>query len=266
MCSISLALGGLGAVGQVASYSSQASYAAQAESTRLANQEIAKIERRKAGQYKNTIFRQDIEYAEDILDFQQAEFSRQEDFVEQSRTAINENYINQLGTLMVRAVEEDIATTLLGEDAVRQGRRQRAAGQVAAGERGVSGNTVDMLLGDVERQVGEAQQSYERNYQAINRQLQLEALGLKAKADTQLNNIPIQTFSPIKPPSPPSPTPQVQPTAPVPQPSVLGTIGSAVGEVATGYQNHYANRGQRMPSGLSNVLLLKDGPSIGGTG
>lgn len=262
MCSISLAIAGVSAFGSLASYSDQAKYAAEAQGVQQAQQWLADRHRRRVEDYNNTIYGQDIQYANELLDWQKGEFARQQEFVAKAQEGITLDYINQLGTMMLRMTEEAIATQLMGEDAVRQGRRQRAAAQVAAGERGVSGNTVDSLLGDVARQVGEAEYSFERNNRAVQRQLMLEAVGLKARADAALNNIPISTFSPITPPRPPAPTSPVAPQAPVPQPSPVAAIGNAVGSIGQGYVNHYANRGQAMPNSIMDTLTLKPGTPI----
>jgi len=264
MCSISLAIAGVSAAGSLASYSAEAEYAADAETARLQQQANAKYYWRQVETFNNEIYRQDIEYAEDLLDYQREEFAAQRQWFDQSGDLIRRDYVNQLGTLLTRAVEETIAAQLLGEDAIRQGRRERATAAAQAGERGVSGNTVDMLLGDVRRQEGEALTSIDRNRAAISRQMQLEALGLKARADTAINQLPLSTFQPITPPKPPAPTSPVSPTAPVPQPSPIGAIGNAVGAIGQGYMGYYANRGQRMPSSLTNTLLLRPGPSSGG--
>lgn len=229
MCSVGLALGGAMAFGQLASYSEEAEYAAEAETARLQRQANAKYYRRQVESYNNETYRQDIEYANELLDYQRSEFERQQGYVDDAVESIQNDYIVQIATLLRRGVEESIATRLQGEEAVQTGRRASAQAAVQLGE----GNTARMLLGDVERQVGEALTSFDRNRVATENQMRLEALGLKARADTAINQIPIQTFQPITPPKPPAPTSPVNPTAPTPQPSPLQAViraGTAFGQ------------------------------------
>jgi hypothetical protein len=262
MCDVSLAIAGVSAFGTLASYSGQAEQAAQAETVRRAQQLYADHYRRQVETHNHAIYKQDIEYARDLLSYQANEFERQEEWFERSVGLIRKDYLNQLSPLLLRSVEESIATQLLGEDAVRAGRRERASAAALMGERGVAGNTVDMLLGDIERQVGEALTSYDRNRVATERQLQLEALGLKARADTAINQLPLQVFQPITPPRPPAPASPIQPTAPVAQPSPMAAVGRAIGQVAGGYSDYYSLRGEAMPRSIVDTLLLRPGTPL----
>lgn len=253
---------GLNVAGGLAAHSRQAEHAADAETIRRQNQLDAEIYRRRVEQYNNETYAQDISYANELLDYQRGEFDRQREMVGEATESIQQDYIRQLGTMLLRGVQESVAAQLFGEDTVRAGRRQTATGRAIAANRGVTGNTVDALLGNVDRQVGEGLTSIERNRVVLQRQLQLEALGLKARADTAISQIPIQTFQPITPPRAPAPTSPVHPSAPVPQPSRWGAIADAVGTVTQGYQNHYQWQGQRLPSSFWDTLRLRPGPTI----
>ena len=265
MCVASLSIPAVVATARVgtaiAGHVSERRHAAAAERVRRQQDAQARYHRREIEQFNNQIYQQDIDYAGDLLNFQRTQFNLQRDVFDDTVEAIQTDYVNQLGTLLTRAVEESIALQLFGQDAVRQGRRARASAEVAAAGRGVSGNTVDTLLGDVERQVGEALTSGDRTRAALNRQLQLEALGLKARADTAINQIPITTFQPITPPRPPAPTSPIAPTAPIPGPNPFATAGQVVTAIGQGYQDTYRNRGQTMPSSLRDTLRLRPGPA-----
>ncbi|NBG94502.1 hypothetical protein GTQ45_01990 [Pyruvatibacter mobilis] len=219
------------------SWSEQAEYAAEAETYRQAQAYLADRHRRRIEEYNNEVYAQDIQYANDILAYQRDEFQRQAEWFDESVGLIKKDYVNQLGTLLLRATEEAIAAQLYGEEAIRQGRSEAATAQVAAAERGIAGITARMLVNDTDRQVGEALTSIDRNRQAISRQLSLEALGLKARADSAINQLPLQTFQPIAPPTRAAPTSPVMPTAPVPQPSRGQLIGDVLGAGISGYRS-----------------------------
>ena len=64
-------------------------------------------------------------------------------------------------------------------------RGAQAAGAVRASER--SGLTIDLLLGDVERQEGEAKSLLEQTMESATQQYRRNTLGLKAKRDNRFN-------------------------------------------------------------------------------
>ena len=242
MCSPTLAITAVSMASTAASWSAGAEHAAESETYRRAQQYLADRHRRRVEQYNNDIYAQDIQYANSLLAVQRNEFERQGEWFDESVGLIQTDYFNQLGTMLLRATEEAIAVQLFGQDTIRQGREARATAMVESAARGVSGVTARMLTNDVERQVGEALTSADRNRQAVGRQLSLEALGLKARADTAINQLPLQSFQPIAPPTPAAPTSPVMPTQPVPQPSRGQLLGRLVGQGLTGYRDHKRNR------------------------
>jgi len=239
MCDpISLALTGTQIIGSISAYQGQKQ---AAEDQNRYNAQVTDLQNQYRNQllhYNNEVFRAELDYFGEMLDYQQAEFDRQREYVEASQDAINRNYFNQLATLLTRQVEEAMATAFGIETIERQARRERATARAAAGERGVEGNSVEAILNDVSRQQGEAVYMMRLNQQAMDRQLMLEAMGLKAQADSALNNIPIRTFQPIAPPTAPAPVAPVNPAPVVRGPSLGSLIGSIGGDVVGGINQH----------------------------
>lgn len=242
MCAIAMAA--VAAVTSVASAVSQ--YQGQKAAAKAQNQYASAVEaqqdiyRRQMMQYNNEVYAKEIDYHGQTLDYQQKEFQRQADFVKASQEAINKDYFNKLAVVLQRQVEEAMATAFGIENIDRQARRDRATAEVAAGERGVEGNSVEAILNDVSRQQGEAVAMMKLNQEAVSRQLMLEAMGLKASADTALNNIPITVFQPITPPAPPAPESPVNPQPRVVRPSPMQLVTGVVGGVMNGV-NSYVN-------------------------
>jgi len=243
---------------QVAGHMGEVSAAEDQNAATAAAFEASERFRQKMDRYNNQIFKQDIGYFNDLLDYQQQEFGRQAVAYDKAKTAIGDDYISQVGQLLTRMTEEYVATNLLGESAVREGRRARAAGQVASAEMGVQGNSIDSLLNDVRRQVGETMTGAQRQQRSVMRQLQNEALGLSARADSEIASIPLQSFQPLTPARAPAPS---QPgTAPAMNPGP--SIGKLVGGIGGSYTDFYRNRNMAMPKSLVDTFLLKPGPLL----
>lgn len=72
----------------------------------------------------------------------------------------------------------------------RQAREADALARVSSGEAGVSGSSVDALLGSIERDRLEADTATQRNLSDSVQQLELEKRGAKARAETRINAVP----------------------------------------------------------------------------
>jgi hypothetical protein len=79
-------------------------------------------------------------------------------------------------------------TVMRGEDARRRGTAARAS--ISARDRGVEGNSVDAILGDVMRQEGEAVNVMAMNRSASIRALNQQAVAVDAQGDQQLASCP----------------------------------------------------------------------------
>jgi len=228
----------ISAVSAISSYRGQRQAAADQNAYNAAVEAQQRVYQRQLMQYNNEAYAREIDYYGDLLDYQQQEFQRQADFVMASQEAINKDYFNKFSTLLTRQVEEAMATAFGIETAERQARWERATARAAAAERGVEGNSVEAILNDVSRQQGEAVAMMRLNQEAVSRQLMLEAMGLKAAADTALNNIPVNVFQPITPPTPPAPESPVTPAPVVRGPSGMSLIGNLAGSVIGGVNNY----------------------------
>lgn len=197
-------------------------------------------------QYQNVVYQSEVKYGYEVLDWQKSEFGRQAKQIEKATENIQKNLFNNYAQILQRQVEEAIATAFDIETVERQSRKMRASAQAAADSKGVEGTSIEQIIGDVSRQAGDAVTILEMNRSATMRQLNLEAMGLKASADQALYNIPIQTWGPTAPLNPPQPVSPVQPMAPVSQPSRGAMLVGVVGGVLQGMQNYASWSGQTM--------------------
>jgi hypothetical protein len=206
-------------------------------------------------QWGNEVYRQEIQYGNDLLDYQKHEFGRQEKMIERATGSLQQNYFNKVGTLLTRQVEEAISSAFQIDTTQRQGRSERAKATVGAAERGVEGVSVDQIIGDISRAEGSAVQVLEMNAEAVQRQLNLERKGLKAEFDSAVGNMDVRTFQPFQIPAAPAPPGPVTPGAPLRQPTppqqVNGPSAASLGVgiangLLGGLQNYSSWSGTRM--------------------
>lgn len=191
----------------------QRAYAMQVETV----QTQYRLEQHKHG---NETYRQDIQYGNDLLAYQKSEFTRQEAHLTRATESIQKNYFVKVGTILTRMVEENISSALQVDGVQKTGRSERAKETVKASERGVEGTSVDQIINDISRQEGNAVHVMEMNRSAVQRQLMLEALGLKSQADAAVGNLEVRTFQPQPIPQAPAPPGPVTPAAPMQQPAM----------------------------------------------
>lgn len=84
--------------------------------------------------------------------------------------------------------QEAVAQTIMGAD--RQARQADALARVSAGEAGVTGASVDALLGSIERDRLEFENASKRNLSNTIDQLQREKDAAKAHADNRIKGVP----------------------------------------------------------------------------
>ncbi|MFD2677661.1 virion core protein, T7 gp14 family [Camelimonas lactis] len=235
MCSLagaaSLLSTGLSVAGSVISYNDQKKQAYNQWLSNVQQELHAEKYRGQLLEYQNTTYKQDIEHGFNVLDYQKNEFDRQAKTIDRATESIDKGRFNQYGQLLLRQVQEHVATTLGMDDVRRQGRKMAASGEAAAASRGVEGVTVDQIIGDVARQEGEAVTVLEMNNTGVQHQLNMEMQGVKATADQRIFDIPMATYAPsavTRQPAPVSPTaPAVQP--PMPSGSALvANVGSSL--------------------------------------
>lgn len=220
--------------------------------------EVYRLNVEYAGQikdYNERVYQQELKYRGELVRLQDIDRAKQTEFVTKSTEAIRQDYLSQYSVLMQRGVEEAISSALQTQDLTRETRRQQARAEVLAGERGISGNSVSLQVRDLDRALGEAQQVVKMNEEATNRQISLEAMGLKARADQAINNIPIRTFAPIPEVAPPAPLSPVNPAPRVSGPSAL-SLGANLASSALGGVERYASwSGQSVKSVLNNFKI-----------
>lgn len=198
--------------------------------------------------YQNVVYQQEVDHGHKMLDYQESEFGRQAEFRKNAQASIEKNLFAQYATLLQRMVEENMAASLNGTGVQRDAQALRAKAQAAADSRGIEGSSVEQIINDVSRQEGENLTVMELNRSATQRQLNLEAMGLKASADQQLYNLPLQTFQPNAPLNPPQPVSPVTPAAPVAGPNRAAMVTNVVGSVVQGMSNYASWSGQTMKS------------------
>lgn len=194
--------------------------------------------------YQNRVYAEDIRFASESLGYQTEEFSRQMEWTGKAQEAVTRNRDAEAFTLMVRGIEETIATTFQAQGVSRQGQALR--GRIRAQERGVEGNSVDGLLNDVSRQEGEAQTVLEMNRDVVGRQLFREALAGDARADNEMSQIAssVRTYAPNAPIRAPSPVNPLSPQAPVAMPSSGALVGNLAGSLTNAFSTYSTLSGQ----------------------
>jgi hypothetical protein len=239
--------------GAVASYTQQQSAMKQQKSYN------AKVEgqqldyRTQVMQYQNEVWDQDISYANDMLSWSEQEWNRQERYAARAMQAIEKNTIAATGQLLLRQVEEDMATILQGQDQRRNGQVARASIANKAGDRGVDGNSVDAIINDVSRQEGEVLNVMAMNRAASTRAINRQVVEADAQGDQQLSSIQLKTYAPsvqIRSPAPVSP---VNPAAPVAAPNVGQLVTGLSGAVTGGIANYSAMSGQTQADTYSQM-------------
>ena len=202
-------------------------------------------------QYQNVVYQQEVDYGYKLHEYKQGEFDRQKTTIANAVKSVEQNLFAQYATLLQRAVEENTAAGIDSFNYARSATATRAKARATADARGTEGSSIDQLINDVSRQDAEAQNIVKMNRSATQRQLNLEALGLKASADQQIYNLPIQTYSPAAPLNPPQPVSPVQPASPVASPSRGAMIANVVGGVVQGMSNYATWSGQTMKQAFS---------------
>jgi len=123
---------------------------------------------------------------------QQAEMQQQA----QATASVQERqrYLAEVSAMRTQQQQEMVARAQRIQEASKRGMEARARARVAAGESGVSGLSVDALMGDLTRQ--EAQYTFSEQQQAemtdVNRQIQLQESGIGFNRNMLRINRPIE--------------------------------------------------------------------------
>ncbi|CAB4165303.1 hypothetical protein UFOVP823_28 [uncultured Caudovirales phage] len=189
--------------------------------------------------YNNTNYALDVDFYKRQIDWEKGEFEKTKAHVAATITAVNEDMFGKLATQMTRIVEQDLAATLQIGDTNRQVRQETGVIDAQVADRGIGGNTVNMLRGEVARQGGEAKNVIGLNADSARHQAVLEMSGIKSARDGALSSITIPTFQPLAAPRAPAPISPVNPSQTVSGPSagsiVMGGISSGINLGLSGY-------------------------------
>lgn len=177
----------------------------------------------------------DLDFATQTLSYQGQEFAKQGVYVSETAEAIKKNQNEQFAQAALKAVQQNISTTLSEANVASKGAADRATEQAKADARGAEGNSVNAIIDDVHRQQGQALSVMEQNRSAMAFQARTDMESLKAAGDTQLGQLvaSIKTYSPSTPIRSPQPVGGVQsPTlvSPPPAPSQGAAIISGVSQ------------------------------------
>lgn len=223
MCAPAIVAAGAAVAGTALSYSAQKDAADKQEGY---NKKITAAREKYAKEvdaWQQEKYNADLAYIEDILDYRENEFERYKVWREKVKANVKENYFGKLGTAMARMTEEAIASELRNLNISEQSTIQQAQIANTAADRGVAGNSVSAMLGEIERQEARAVLHNTMSNEATQKQLQRQMEGYEAEAESTLLNLPRLSFKPIRMPDEPAPVNPVEPAPPVAQPSALGT-------------------------------------------
>lgn len=180
-------------------------------------------------------YQNDLSYIEDVLDYRDAEFGRYKQWRAKVEQNVQENYIGQLGATMARMAEEYLASNFRDLAVQEQAEQGRGQVNVSAAARGVTGNSVRAMMGEIERQEAQATLQNNLSTEATQSQLHREMQAFQAEAESTLLNLPRLTFQPIRFPDEPAPVNPVEPSPPVSSPS---TLSAGLQMISTGINTY----------------------------
>ncbi|WP_287253217.1 hypothetical protein [Mesorhizobium sp.] len=118
---------------------------------------------------------------------QQAEAQQQ--YYENNRQAANRAAVNTYAANQNRALQERKAASREQQNLAAEAMRSRATAEVAAGEAGVTGLSVDALIADYYGQQGRYERTLDNNYQMQADYLRGEMDATQAQAEGRINSV-----------------------------------------------------------------------------
>ena len=109
---------------------------------------------------------------------------------DQNRIAASQARDLKIQSLNQRAIQESEAAAEGKFKQSIEALEKRERGVVAAGEAGVTGGSVDILLADYTAQKLRGETTINRNLENIERQIELEKMGASAEAESRINSMP----------------------------------------------------------------------------
>ncbi len=96
--------------------------------------------------------------------------------------------------LLARIAEEQTAAAQRTNRGFKATRQASSTARVAAGEAGVAGVSVDLLLDDLQREQGEFADSVEQNLEITQRQVERQIRGAGARRNSRVNAVQAPSF------------------------------------------------------------------------
>lgn len=241
MCGPALAISAVGAAASVAgtvmSHSAQKKAANDQKAYNRTITEAREQYSKEVEAWQNAKYDQDLAYISDILDYRESEFDRYKTWREDVEDSVQEDYFGKLGATMARMVEEAMASEFQIMGYREQGQAAEGEAVADAANRGVAGNSVRAMVGEIERQEANAVTQATLSKEATQKQLQRTLEAHEAEAESTLLNLPRLTFEPIRMPDAPAPVNPVEPAPPVATPSMaaagLNMISTGVSTFAS---------------------------------
>jgi outer membrane PBP1 activator LpoA protein len=109
---------------------------------------------------------------------------------DQNRIAAAQARDLKIQSLNQRAIQESEAAGEAKQKQAIEALEKRERGVVAAGEAGVTGSSVDILLADYTAQRLRGETTINRNLENVERQIELQKMGASAEAETRINSMP----------------------------------------------------------------------------
>ena len=109
---------------------------------------------------------------------------------DQNRIAAAQARDLKIQTLNQRAIQESEAAAEGKFKQSIEALEKRERGVVAAGEAGVTGSSVDILLADYTAQKLRGETTINRNLENVERQIELQKMGASAEAESRINSMP----------------------------------------------------------------------------
>lgn len=117
-------------------------------------------------------------------------YSAQEDAYEQNKKSAEESAMAQIQAIKQQQQQMAQASSRSTFMADLEARRAAAVTSVSAGESGVAGSSVDMILADIERQRLQFKTDEQANLKNASQQAAMEAQGVEAQKRGRINAVP----------------------------------------------------------------------------
>ncbi|WP_143750582.1 hypothetical protein [Mesorhizobium sp. WSM4312] len=120
---------------------------------------------------------------------QQQQYEAQQQYYKNNRDAANKAAVNTYATNQNRALQERKAASQQQQDLNTEALKGRGTAEVAAGEAGVTGLSVDALIADYYGQQGRYERTLDNNYQMNADYLRGEMDSTQAQAEGRINSV-----------------------------------------------------------------------------